>query len=349
MSSNAGSHRRAETLGQRLRRSLKPALGVAITGAVAIALVATQGDGGSASNLADSGTAADQASAAVGQTPVLSVPGPQKVVKGSTVGRLTGPKARQLRLAAQRAAQLRRGVEGDTTFRVGTFNILGSQHTAPGGVKNGFPGAAARMPGSIERIKAHNVSVLGLQEAQPDQLSGLVSGTGFAIYPDASTPSLDRVNSIIYDTEVWSFVSGTTFQMTNGRGTRAQPVLRLEHKVTGQQVMFVNAHPPAGRDARTTSLRAGAQALLVRVIADLRTEGIPVVLTGDMNDREAFVARVIRPAGLVSSFTGGAMPVDWVVATPDITFTTYTRDTSTVSRRISDHYFISATAVVQGS
>ena len=40
------------------------------------------------------------------------------------------------------------------------------------------------------------------------------------------------------------------------------------------------------------------------------------------------------------------MPVDWVVGSPDVTFSGYVIDESTVNRRISDHFYISATATV---
>ena len=87
----------------------------------------------------------------------------------------------------------------------------------------------------------------------------------------------------------------------------------------------------------------------------LKQEGLPVFLTGDMNDREIFFCRVLPPTGMVAAVGGstsggcrppGQMPVDWVVATPDVSFSGYVNDKSTKARRISDHHYVAATATI---
>ena len=243
------------------------------------------------------------------------------------------------------------------TFRLGTFNILGSQHTAPGGTKGGkWPSGAARLPGTIELIKAHNVSVAGLQEVQPEQLDAIVAGTGYAVYPGSDTGWLDRVNSIIYDPGVWEFVAGETFQMSNGTGYRAQPVLRLRHRETDREVFFVNTHPPSG-DGALRAKRIASHNQLVSVVNRLKQSGLPVLMTGDMNDREEFFCRVLPPTGMVASAGGSTaggcsppalMPVDWVVGTSEVQFSDHLRDETPVQRRLSDHFFVSATATIAG-
>ncbi len=259
------------------------------------------------------------------------------------------------KLARQVSEESSPVASGPATFRIGTFNILGSQHTAPGGDKPGsWPSGAARMPGTLERIRAHGVSVLGVQEAQPEQLAGLVNGTGFNIYPGADYSALNRVNSILYDPAVFEFVSGSSFQMSNGTGTRAQPILRLRHIASGREMYFVNAHPPAGHTRSLTAKRLGSISQLVGVVNGLKSEGLPVFLTGDMNDRQVFAQRLLPPTAMVAAIytgggAGGPTPVDWIVATSGVSFTGYTRDATTISRRISDHFFIAATATVSGA
>jgi len=92
------------------------------------------------------------------------------------------------------------------------------------------------------------------------------------------------------------------------------------------------------------------------VVNDLKATGLPVLVTGDMNDREAFYCQVAPRAGLVApnggGYSGGGcqpppspLPVDWVIGS-GVSWSDYWRDTSPVSRRISDHFFISATAHV---
>ncbi len=266
------------------------------------------------------------------------------------------PKIVKLRKKAAKLAQQQQTATQPFAVRVASFNVLGTQHTAPGGIKPGsWPNSAARLPGAIQALKSHKVSAVGLQEVQPDQMAGLLSGTGFQVYPGSDTSSMHRVNPIMWDPAVFEFVSGSTFQMTNGRGTRAQPIVKLRHLETGRDVYFVNSHPPAGRGGATAAKRMGAFGQLVSIINNLKTEGLPIILTGDMNDRAAFFCRVVAPAGLVASVGGSTdggcrppaqMPVDWVVGTSDITFTNYVRDESVPARRISDHYLISATATI---
>lgn len=276
------------------------------------------------------------------------------VVKGAVltpVGRSRATAARgelgKIRARAARIAAREEASQEPISIRIGTFNILGSQHTGPGGDKGpGWPGAAARMPGTLERIRAHGVSVFGVQEAQPDQIAALLNGTGFTAFPGNDTDWLDRVNSIFFDPARYDFVSGQTFEMSNGVGYREQPIVRLREKTTGREFYVINAHPPAGGSAALTAKRAASQARLLAVINQLKSDGLPILVTGDMNDREAFAARVVGPGGLISARTSGPIPVDWIVGTPDVSFSDYLRDTTSIARRLSDHFFISATATI---
>ena len=82
---------------------------------------------------------------------------------------------------------------------------------------------------------------------------------------------------------------------------------------------------------------------------------MPVLVTGDMNDREEFYCRVVPAAGLTASNGGsygsgcqpppGPLPVDWLVGS-GAAWSGYWRDTTPVTQRISDHFFISATASI---
>ena len=95
-------------------------------------------------------------------------------------------------------------------------------------------------------IKAHKVSAVGLQEVQPDQMAGLLRGTGFEVYPGPDVDALNRVNPIMWDPAVFEFVSGDRFTITFMGRARPQPILRLRHRVTGRELYVVNTHPSAG-------------------------------------------------------------------------------------------------------
>ena len=71
--------------------------------------------------------------------------------------------------------------------------------------------------------------------------------------------------------------------------------------------------------------------------------GYPVFLTGDFNEREEAFHRVTGGGAAVAANGGvsGNVGIDWIFGTPDVTFSDYVRDNSTIAR-ISDHPLIDA-------
>ena len=235
---------------------------------------------------------------------------------------------------------------------VGTFNVLGSQHSAPGGDRPKFPPASVRTPQAAALMIKHGVDIIGTQEDQTDQLHGLQSRTGFAAYPGLSWGSAETDNSILYDPDEFTFVSGSHFTIPFMGRPRPQPILRLRDRATGREFYVVNTHPSA-HGGRYAAERRHGEDVLVSVVHQLKASGLPVLVTGDMNDRELFYCRVAPAAGLVSA-SGGSygsgcapprrpVPVDWVLGS-GVTWSGYWRDTTPVTRRISDHFMVSATA-----
>lgn len=273
-----------------------------------------------------------------------------RIVSGARL-RPTPQALRRARLAARAERMARRPV----TFVLATFNVLGSNHTAPGGERRNFPPAAARTPQAAALIRQHGASVVGLQEVKPDQLTTLQRLTGFAAYPGFAFGSRETDNSILYDTSRFEFVSGTSFPVVFESRARPQTVLRLRDRATGREMYFVNMHVSAGNDARDTASRIAGHLTGAEQVNRLMATGLPVFLTGDMNDRAEFFCRVLPRTGMVAAVGGsiangcappGRMPVDWVVGSPDVTFSGYRLDESPVNRRISDHFLVSARATI---
>lgn len=238
------------------------------------------------------------------------------------------------------------------SVRVGSFNVLGSQHTAPGGDRRSFPPASTRSVGAANHIAKHGVDIVGMQELQDDQLRDLQSRTGMAAYPGLAWGVAETDNSILYDDARFEFVSGDQFVIPFMGRPRPQPILRLRERSTGREFYVVNTHPSAGEGRYLVERRQG-QVALVSILDGLRQSGLPVLVTGDMNDRELFYCNVVPQAGLSASnggsYASGCSPppqpisVDWVVGS-GVTWSEYWRDTTSVTARISDHFFISATA-----
>ncbi|QBR91944.1 endonuclease/exonuclease/phosphatase family protein [Nocardioides euryhalodurans] len=240
--------------------------------------------------------------------------------------------------------------------RIGTFNVLGSQHTDADGPRDKFPPASVRTARAAGLVAKHGVDVLGTQELQDDQLRDLQSRTGMAAYPGFAWGEKETDNSILWDPGVYEMVSGSQFTITFVDRPRPQPIVKLRHLATGREIYVVNTHPSPG-GGRYLTQRRNAQATLVSVVKDLRATGLPVMVTGDMNDRAEFYCRVV-PAASMSAPNGGSygagcqpppepMPVDWVVGGGVASWSGYWRDTSPVENRTSDHFFVSATARLQ--
>lgn len=261
------------------------------------------------------------------------------------------------RALAREAERLSRSEEPAQPFslRIGSFNVLGSQHTAPGGDRRRYPPASVRSPKAAALIGKHDVDILGTQELQTDQLAALQSRTGMAAYPGTAWGSAETDNSILYDDARFQFVSGSQFTITFMGRARPQPILQLRDIATGREFYVVNTHPSAGGGRYATERRSGQQTL-VAIVNQLKDTGLPVLVTGDMNDRELFYCNVAPAAGLTApnggSYASGCVPpqspipVDWVVGAGEIAWSSYWRDTTPITSKVSDHFFISATAQI---
>ena len=289
-----------------------------------------------------------------------AAPATQSVVGGSEL-RLTAARKKEIRRAAaaraeaiaerKRLAKLREQNAGaGFSVRIASFNVLGSQHTAPGGQRRNFPSASWRTPEAAALVRKHGTTIVGLQELKGDQLAGLRSRTGFAAFPSSG----DHDNAIMWNPSVYEFVSGSSFPITFMNSVRPQTVLRLRHKETGREFYVINMHASAGRDPKNTGTRVAGWDAGVRKVNELKGQQVPIFMTGDMNDRGAFFCRVLPPTGMVAAVGGstaggcrppGRMPVDWVVG-HGVSFSNYVIDESPVNRKVSDHFYISATGTV---
>ncbi len=279
----------------------------------------------------------------------VAEPKPAKVVGGGLIVHKT--KA-QINASLRRAAE-REAARQTMTFQIGTFNVLGSQHSAPGGDHARYPAASVRNARAVARIRSFGVDILGTQELQPDQLNGLQAMTGYAAYPGYAFGSRETDNSILYDDSRFEFVSGSSFTIHFMHANRPQTILRLRDRVTGREFYVLNMHASAGGGGYAVTRRAGHYAAAATVNR-LKADGIPIFLTGDMNDRAEFFCRVAPATGMVAAIGGsisggchpaGALAVDWVMGWGNVSFSNYIEDRSTM-QTTSDHYFVSATATV---
>ena len=270
-------------------------------------------------------------------------------------------RAAQRRLAARVSRQVK-VVERRTQpfeFQVASYNVLGDSHTGPGGNKPGFPDGGPRMDMSIAALRNNGIDVVGFQEFEQSQYGMFTSRAGeYSLYPGMSLGNKSVRFNIAWRSDVFQLVEAHTLSIPYAGGSRiAMPVVLLESISTGRRAWFANFHNPAdtpnlGNNARW---RAEAAAIEVAHLTELhQADGVPVIATGDYNERAEifcrFTAGGVFTAAAGGSSAGGCSPppsmqVDWVFGSTGVAFTGYS---VTGTGQASDHSMVHATATLTG-
>lgn len=259
---------------------------------------------------------------------------------------LTGPAAGSDRVPDE----AHRAVSTDLT--VTSFNVLGSSHTRH---HTRYDSGVRRTGGVVRLLNRHDIEVAGFQEMQHDQLRAFVDRTAgrFAVYPGFTMDDLAGENSLAWDRTEWEALERRTVSIPYFDGNRRQmPVVKLRNLRTGMTAWFVNVHNPAtnashpGQDGwRRQAIRIEA-ALLRR----LSRSGLPVFLTGDMNEREKAFCPITGDAPMQAARGGSHRDgvcraqdpryVDWIFGHRKVEFHHYREDRGALVRRTSDHPMI---------
>jgi endonuclease/exonuclease/phosphatase family metal-dependent hydrolase len=326
---------------------------VGMLGVVIALLAVFRPDGGSAP---DARGAADVALATPpsASSPAQSaVPG-QRIEHARTISpQQVGHAGTQLRRRAQRAVE-----QKPTTFRVSTFNVLGASHTSAGGNKTGWAPAGTRMAWATSIVQGSDADVVGFQEFESSQVSTFLARTAgrWAVYPGNTG---DARNSIAWRTDTWELVRAATVPIPYFHGrTVEMPYVRLSNLESGQDVYFINVHNPAttGRWGNNERWRDAATAREIALINQLHAQDLPVVLTGDFNERDEIFCKITGSGAMVSASGGvggdgscvppSGMDVDWIFGSNVIEFTDYLSQKSGLVQRATDHPFVVATATI---
>jgi endonuclease/exonuclease/phosphatase family metal-dependent hydrolase len=127
------------------------------------------------------------------------------------------------------------------------------------------------------------------------------------------------------------------------------PYVLLRDRQTGAEFWMITAHnSAAGMEAQ----RDAATGIEIGLINQLRATGLPVIITGDMNEHTEFFCRVAASTGMVAanggSGVGGChlppppLRVDWIMGGGGVSFSGYRQDGAGLGRA-SDHFYLYAT------
>ncbi len=247
-----------------------------------------------------------------------------------------------------------------TFFTLSSFNVLGAGHTAPGGNRRGWATGETRMHWAVDILRSHDVDVVGFQEFQRPQWSTFkeITGTDFGIFPGDRFADAAMQNSLAWRRDTWRLVSADTIPIPYFNGDKIRmPFVLLRNLETGQQVYFANFHNPANARGNAQKWRDQATDLEIGLVNRLKAEsGLPVVVTGDMNERDVYFCRMTGGAPMIAA-NGGShdasgcrpppkMVVDWMFGSSEFFFLSYVADRSPLVRRTTDHSVVVSEAML---
>ena len=196
------------------------------------------------------------------------------------------------------------------------------------------------------------------QWPQVQQFQALVGGR-FGIYPGLTLGHRLADNSIIWRTDVWTVVRRRTTPVPYFHGHLIRmPQVLLRHQESGRLVWFANFHNAANVFGEASRWRTQALAIESDLVHRLGRNGIPVVLTGDMNDKAAFACPFTARSGMHSA--DGAVTrdgrcrvparvgIDWIFGSAEVRFSDFESDPRPKRRRLTDHPLVTATATLRG-
>jgi endonuclease/exonuclease/phosphatase family metal-dependent hydrolase len=244
---------------------------------------------------------------------------------------------------------------GKTEFVVSSFNILGSQHTRGG--KGGYASGVTRTGWALELLRQKRVDVVGFQEMQADQAREFqrLGGKEYGLYPGNTLRPNDVQNSIAWRKDTWDLVKGDNHVMPFLDGMqRGNPVVLLRHKQTGEQVYVLNVHNaprrPGGDEQQ--GQRDRATDMQVALINRLKRTGIPVILTGDMNEKQNYLRRMTQEADMTSANFGPIrkLPqrtgIDWIFGSDGVRFEAFHREAQGLADKVTDHPVLFSRATI---
>jgi alpha-tubulin suppressor-like RCC1 family protein/endonuclease/exonuclease/phosphatase family metal-dependent hydrolase len=230
--------------------------------------------------------------------------------------------------------------------RLMTFNVLGSQHTAPGGSRPDYAPGRVRAEWSTTLMARKRASLIGMQEVQPDQLAAFESANPgrFGFYPGVSLGYGGVPQSVAWRRSTWSLVWHNTVSIPFVDTWRPQPLVRLRNRATGEELYWINVHFSPGGMERD---RDRATRIVTTMVRQLQRDKLPILLTGDFNEHREIFCKVTRKTHLLAA-NGGSnrgrgrcrpprrMRVDWIFASGG-ELRRLRIDQDAAVRRITDH------------
>ncbi|QIX27654.1 hypothetical protein ncot_14400 [Nocardioides sp. JQ2195] len=249
---------------------------------------------------------------------------------------------------------------GTTSFRVASFNLLGAGHTdGANPQRKGWADSSKRLKWTRRILDDMQINLVGFQEMHPKQATLWTqrNSSQWGTFPGTKLDTKAGQNSISWRRSEFKVLRKRTIKIPYFRGVEQKmPYVMLQHKASGQRIWIYNVHNPANIPNNQQKWRDIGFARANKLVNRLRNKfpGVPVFMTGDMNDRDKFFCPTVAQTELEAANGGTAsgssctppqpMLVDWLLATGPNNFTGYWAMRTDLVRKTTDHPVIVATA-----
>ncbi len=260
---------------------------------------------------------------------------------GATSAAASGAASSAVSAAGDAVSERRRG-----GFKAASFNILGSFHTTGRG---GYTSGVKRARMAKKWLDREGTSVLGMTEAQRDQVRVLTRGGTYSSWPRLKrSTDTQTAQSVVWRTSRWKLVKGKRFTIPFNYGnSREQPMVLLRNRGNGRRLWVVSVHLQNGSDRRAKRERRVGMARMIKNVQALQRTDPPVLVTGDMNSRRTVFCRVVRNTALDSPTGGGTtrgrckppggVRIDWVFGSKPFSWSGFRYADGPVINKITDH------------
>lgn len=264
-------------------------------------------------------------------------------------------KDRSLPPGAQSRRQVPAPPRGlDSSVVVTTFNVLGSQHTVPGGGTPTYAPGRIRVEWARNLLNAEGSDIVGFQELQRDQLLQLQKafGDSYEFYPGQQEGPRALWMSMMWDSSQWEMTGYENLEIPVIGKTRPNPMVRLRSLATGKEIWVINVHNSSKTTPEREKERDRATAMEIAAIKARRNDNVPVLFLGDMNEHKEAFCKITGHTDL-AAVTGGSrtattcvaprvMRVDWIFASPEFKIRSASMESSGRVARITDHSVLTA-------
>jgi hypothetical protein len=332
--------------------------GVLSLATVTVVVVAQGISGGSTDDVgvaaAQHGVDAGAASGSMGHAHRSAHAGPRGALRVDVSRQAIRPKRSPYRVRQGTTLSLRPAVvlarkvsalsPAHSSFTIAQSNVLGSQHTAgtggygPGGYRAGI---------TASLLTSHGVDVGGMQEVQSDQLAVFLNRMpSYSFWPAGSLGRNGERLQIYWRADRFTMEKSGSVPYVFSSQRIPLPYVLLRDNQSGTEFWVITTHNSAGGMEGQRDTATGVE---INLINQLRATGVPVILTGDMNEHPEFFCRVSAATGMVaanggSGYGGCHLPppplrVDWIMGGGGVTFSGYYQSAAGL-HRASDHYYL---------